>query len=627
MYIRFGKMKQIVIFGLSIISLFIQAGNYIVVTTADSGPGSLREAINTCNANGMSATINFNIPKNDPGFNSSEGVWKIVLMQSLPALIANNVIIDGSSQTLNQGNTNISGPEIMINGNKNSVENAFSIMNASAITIKGFIINEFLYGIQVYGNNAKFNRICGNYIGVNYNASASAGNYNAIGGVTIGERNITSGNMAYGIDVFGGGCQGNLIRGNYIGTDSSGSHAIPNTYGILFDDRSNNNLVGGTVPGSGNLISGNTAFGAYFYNNGTNTNFLVGNLIGTDATGHLAIPNESGVWIDGATFMNVIDSNIISGNHACGITIFASYTDNNLITRNKIGTDISGLNPLGNGLDGIRISQGPRYNLIGGTVSTANTIACNGKNGIAIEADGSDFNRISCNSIYKNKNLGIDLFPEGVTLNGQLTGNSGPNDNQYYPVIVSKTPMNETGKFLITGFMEGINPDSISIEIFKTDFNDAGIGQGKQFLGTIIPSGNGIWIDTLTLDPSDSIIATATFRVISAMFPTGYVGNTSEFTPMIKKNTGIIDLTFNSQGIIFPNPARSSDNIKMTSVINHFSSIDIIDLKGNTILSERFENNTVIIIPGNILTRGIYLCVFHYSGNSSSFVRKLIINN
>lgn len=86
---------------------------------------------------------------------------------------------------------------------------------------------------------------------------------------------------------------------------------------------------------------------------------MIGNRIGTDASGTKAIPNETGIHIDGGTFENLVDSNVVSGNLVAGITIFSILSDRNVITKNKIGTDISGSKPLGNGEDGIRIAFGP----------------------------------------------------------------------------------------------------------------------------------------------------------------------------------------------------------------------------------------------------------------------------
>jgi hypothetical protein len=393
---------------------------------------------------------------------------------------------------------------------------------------------------------------------------------------------------------------------------------VPNTYGILFDDRSNHNSV------IGNLISGNTAFGAYFYNNGTNTNTLSGNLIGTNSAGTKAIPNETGVHIDGASFGTIIDSNLISGNSANGITVFAAYTDINLITRNKIGTDITGTLPLGNSEDGIRISQGPKYNFIGGTPETANIIAFNGKNGVAVESDLSDYNRISCNSIYKNGNLGIDLYPEGITLNHPNNDGTGPNDNQNYPVILSKT-MISPGQFMITGNLDAPpQPDKFMVEIYIADFNTSGIAQGKTYLGTVHPMTNGYWSDTLSFSATDSIIATATKPVIYLGNSPYVHGNTSEFTPMIRNNASV-EIIPENQSFIYPNPVHSGERIHFSLNKNMHYSIEITDSFGRVIIHEVPLLDDFPELYLNQLKQGLYFCILRSDANQIPLVTKLLV--
>ena len=122
-------------------------------------------------------------------------------------------------------------------------------------------------GFNVVNSNS--NIIKGNYVGLNRMGNAAVRNYdgisiegtskyNLIGGYTAAERNYVSGNVAYGIPVFGTGCNFNIIIGNFVGTDITGTDSIPNTYGVLFDDGASYNLLGGRVSGAGNLLSGNS---------------------------------------------------------------------------------------------------------------------------------------------------------------------------------------------------------------------------------------------------------------------------------------------------------------------------------------------------------------------------------
>jgi titin len=440
-----------------------------VTTTRDAGLGSLREALNNVNRAGGPASIVFSIPKTDPGFDAAVGTWTITLLDTPPPLTASHVVIDGTPQgTLRKGG-NSPRPVIVLNGNGHTVEYALCLLNASHCTIRGMVIGEFIYGIQIYGKGSHHNVVAGNHLGIDATGSKAFGNYNGVelisgahdniigganpadgnlisgnehiglkisdahrnvvignrigldvtasravpnydgiciegrassnrvGGAATGERNIISGNVAYGVDLFGWGVTSNTVVGNFIGTDHAGLKAIPNTYGVLFDDRAHDNTVGGLAEGEGNLISGNTAFGAYCYNNGTRANVIRGNLIGTDITGRRALPNETGVHIDGGTVDNVVDRNVISGNIVAGITLFAVNTDRNRITRNRIGTAFDGVSPLGNGADGVRIAFGPKDNVIGGSDAEGNVIACNGH--LAIQIESAPGNRISGNTV------------------------------------------------------------------------------------------------------------------------------------------------------------------------------------------------------------------------------------
>src|SRR5207245_227706 len=118
---------------------------------------------------------------------------------------------------------------------------------------------------------------------------------------------------------------GNRIQGNYIGTDVSGTRALPNADGILAGA---GNLIGGTQPGARNLISGNRSSGITI--NGPSGNRIEGNYIGTDITGLLAVPNYVGVEI-AASEDNTIGGtatgagNLISGNTGPGISLFDNF--------------------------------------------------------------------------------------------------------------------------------------------------------------------------------------------------------------------------------------------------------------------------------------------------------------
>lgn len=382
-------------------------------------------------------------------------------------------------------------------------------------------------GIRI--SDANQNRVIGNLVGTDRTGMTAARNYdgiciegtssgNMIGGAQPGERNVFSGNVAYGVDLFGWGVTQNRVVGNFIGTDITGTRAVPNTYGVLFDDRSHHNLVGGTGPNEWNLISGNTAFGAYFYNNGTHSNSFQGNRIGTDVTGRYALPNETGVHIDGGTFDNTVDRNLISGNRVAGITLFSIKTDRNVITRNLIGTDIDGKLPLGNGADGIRIVFGSQNNTVGGSTPESNTIAYNGRAGIAIESPGSKRNRVWCNSIFGNAGLGIDIFPVGPNAAMRLSPADTPNAGMPAPRVQSVVA--GKGSMTISGTVPGDRSAGTTVHVYAGDRGPGGDVQGRTFIGSVATRDNGTWsLTPAVAGPLGAVAATATDRD----------GNTSEF--------------------------------------------------------------------------------------------------
>ncbi|MEI6123323.1 MAG: T9SS type A sorting domain-containing protein [Bacteroidota bacterium] len=647
-------MKRLCIIVLfNLIADFTWANNFVVTNTNDAGTGTLRAALTNANATpAASHTISFNIPTTDGAYNATTGVWTITPLSTMPYITRGNITIDGNTQTVAHGNTNPNGPEIMLKGS-GTVDFAFSVFNVSGIVINGFIISNFIYGIQVSGLLARNNTITGNYIGTNYNASDTLGNYigieilggpkhtliggstpalrnivsgnnhigirlansdsnvlignyvgvdrsgtialrnfdgisiegtskyNIIGSFSTTGRNLVSGNVAYGIPVFGAGCNNNTIIGNYIGTDISGSLAIPNTYGVLFDDGACYNILGGHQTGAANLISGNSGYGVFIYNNSTNSDTVLGNLIGTKANGTQALPNANGVVIDGMPKYHIVDSNVISGNLQQGMVIHATGTDYNVITRNRIGTDWSGLIAIPNQIDGIRIGEGPQHNLIGGAIAKGNSIANNGGNGITIMNNGDYYNKISANSIFNNAQLGIDLYPAGPTPNDAGDVDTGPNFGMNFPVITQAAYNSLSGNFTIAGTIDTPNPTTVTIELFKSDNDPSGYGQGERYLTSVTPdvSGNFNAVVVAGVWGGDRITATATDAN----------GNTSEFSASMVI-TGIQNnINPLSKIQIHPNPAK--DYLYLTiDNLNQEITISVVDILGQVV-------NNLRIIP------------------------------
>jgi hypothetical protein len=245
-----------------------------------------------------------------------------------------------------------------------------------------------------------------------------AGKYNTIGGTSAGARNIVSGNKVAGISIAGPAAN-TIIKGNYIGLNAQGTSAIPNNIGVEvlgWDSTFYHHSIGDTVPGARNVISGNTVSGIEA---GINVQATVsGNFIGTNAEGSAAIGNGlDGIHLLGSARAWTINSNLISGNGS-GITSqsvpsFHRESKQHKIYGNMIGTDVTGLLAIPNEHYGIFIAEGSSDNVIGSSLSEdreMNIIAYNKEHGIAIMKvqDGLPVrNTIRKNSIYENGKLGI----------------------------------------------------------------------------------------------------------------------------------------------------------------------------------------------------------------------------
>lgn len=338
-----------------------------------------------------------------------------------------------------------------------------------------------------------------------------------IGGTTDAERNIISGNLDYGLPLFGVGATANVVIGNYIGTDITGSNPVGNTYGVLCDDGSFSNRIGGPTPQERNIISGNVGYGVFLYNNGTSRNIIQNNYIGTDRTGLLALPNTAGIIIDGISYSNVIDSNIISGNRQSGIGINITGSDSNRIVRNRIGVNAAD-QPLPNGMDGIRISQGPVGTQIGGSPAEANVIAHNGACGVYITNPSCVHNRISCNSFHDNGSLAIDLYMPGVSANDAGDLDVGANNLLNFPVIQSVAYGQSS--HTVSGSLDTPNPSSVEIQLYLAATDHSAYGEGETYLCSVYPSPSGAWSTSVIGMPRDAYF---TALAIDAQ------GNTSEF--------------------------------------------------------------------------------------------------
>lgn len=272
-------------------------------------------------------------------------------------------------------------------------------------------------GILIIGQKSLSNKIYNSYIGVSADGVQALPNgqdgihlSNDVSEVEIGKPvepgtiggNLISGNIQNGIYI-GASSNLNVINGNLIGTNRLGSVAIENSMDGIWIDDSPQNIIG---QGTGfNLISGNGNNGISVFGHESSDNIFEGNRIGSNLSGKLAIANkEYGIKLF-RTKMNIIDSNLISGNKL-GIGVIECEDMNN-IKQNIIGLDVSGEEIIGNGT-GVQIYRSYNNRIGGSQTHEGNTISGNLSYGIEIK-ESSD-NELKGNFIGTNiKGSGIDF--------------------------------------------------------------------------------------------------------------------------------------------------------------------------------------------------------------------------
>jgi parallel beta-helix repeat protein len=387
-----NSMKRLFIFLISISSL-ASGATFTVTSNLDAGAGTLREAITLANGTVGIDNINFNFG----------APTTITLTSCLPAIV-DPVIIDGYTD----GASLPGAPSITVQAN---CINGFEFnAGSTGSTIKGLVI----YGCNrgIYLINSSNHTIQGNFIGTNSTGTAVApsiiswngieidqSSNNLIGGLVLGEQNLISGCNEQAIRIQGSSLN-NIIRGNLMGTNRTGTASIPNGQNAVFQiGASNGTLV------EFNLISGNGQR-AVFSDNCTNL-IVQSNLIGTNATGNAALGNGTfGLEIVGNSHNPSILNNVIGASTFHGIAINNCLRP--IIKGNKIGVGFDGTSVIGNSQHGIMVINCLRPTIGGALAGEGNIISNNSLFGIQA---------VLCDSLrIKGNRIGLDA--NGLTDRG-----------------------------------------------------------------------------------------------------------------------------------------------------------------------------------------------------------------
>ncbi len=492
-----------VIFAGAILMLVAQgvlAGQTFTVTnTNDSGTGSLRQAILGANANLGLDVIAFNIPAwgRQPG----PGPHTIQPLTPLPH-ITDPVIIDGYTQPGAAPAIDDTPATLLIELDGINViglhwDSGLNIDHAGNSTVRGLVINRFGdVGIHIQDQGG--NIIEGNYIGTDVTGTMNRGNFqggvriwnapnNTIGGTTPEARNVISGNNGYAVGILLLGATANKVQGNFIGTDVTGTADLGNSnHGVFIYEAASSNTIG-----PGNVIVGNGGVGIGIHGIGATENRILGNNIGTDVTGTISLGNfDHGVRIWDAP------NNTIGGT--------TPEARNVISGNNHMGVQILLASAKGNKVQG---------NYIGIAVNGTTPLG-NGDHGVEIREGASDNTIGPGNVISGNGGTGIEINGAGVTGN-QILGNFIGTDasrreslgNTYAGVRIISCTDNTLTDNTVSNNGYGIQLQSSSDnQIYNNNFIDntiqayATTGRRSNIFNLDKPIGGNYWSDWTSPD-------------------------------------------------------------------------------------------------------------------------------
>ncbi|MEW6130617.1 MAG: C25 family cysteine peptidase [Acidobacteriota bacterium] len=417
--------------------------------------------------------------------------------------------IEGSSASGTQIRGNYIGTSADGNADLGNNGGGIFINNAPNTIIGGLVLDQINERNVISGNNnaqiyitgslATGTQIKGNYVGLNATGDArvetsgiigiriESGN-NQIGGTGLSDGNVISGN-SIGISLNQAGASSNIVQGNRIGTDKTGTVDLGNSGDGIFILRGANNLIGGTTPEARNLISGNNASGITIAGDSANPaqgNLIQGNFIGTNAAGTASLgSNASGT---GILLNSVIDvtiggtapgaGNLISGNGnsfgSNGVHLAVGHPNSGLVVQgNLIGTNAAGTAVIGNAGSGILVSGfGSGVTIGGATAAARNLIVGNDQYGIQLNGAGGN--------VVKGNLIGTDVTGT-ANWHNNISGISVGSPNN---VIGGTSP----GEANLIAF-NGTNSNHVGVQILD------GGAIGNRVRGNSIYSNTGIGID------------------------------------------------------------------------------------------------------------------------------------
>jgi CSLREA domain-containing protein len=506
----------------------IVSGNFIGTTnTGMAALGNGSYGIHIAIGSGNIIGTNGNGTADDQEGNVISANGALIAYSGLEIEGNNNVVAGNFIGTIKDGTAALGnkGRGVYISGDANRVgTDSNGISDVDETNVISGNANEGIY------ITSAFNIIAGNRIGTDAAGTIALGNktdgisiapsghFNVIGinGVALPHatgRNVISANGAGGGNYANVHIEGdyNMVSGNYIGPNSTGSASLGNTlYGVQLSNGATGNIIGTNGDGSAdglerNLISGNGYAGVRIFE--AFDNMVAGNYIGTNAIGLSALPNAlnstnyGGVYISDGSTGNVIgtngdgsgdgsEGNVISGNDGHGVEVNGTGADSNVIAGNHIGTDKTGTAGLPNTGQGINIASGPIGTRVGTNVDgvsdalEANVISANGGSGVWILI--GDNTQIAGNFIGTDKTGTASLGNngDGVHLDGSNTGTTNNNDVGGSVEKMNVIAFNQQDGIEVMGY--SVYPLS-SAFTFNSIFDNEGLGINLGFVDSSFP--------------------------------------------------------------------------------------------------------------------------------------------
>lgn len=464
---------------------------------------------------------------------SPAGPQTITPLSALPT-ITDPLTIDGTTQPGFAGT-----PIIELNGSSTPPGTNGLLISAGSSTVRGLVINRFpgnsdAIEFQINGSNV----VEGNFLGTDLSGSVAQANgngvfingvpNNTIGGTTLSARNLISGNSGAGIRMLGVSSTGNVVQGNLIGTNAAGTADLGNgTNGV--DVSQAVAIIGGTVAGARNIISGNNNGGIAF--SATSGNLVQGNFIGTDVTGTVDLGNSfAGVLVTGGSA-----NNTFGGTTAAARNIVSGNNTHGFQIR-QVGTDgnlVQG-NFIGTQIDGTSPLGNTGVGVIVENLANNNSIggtASGAGNVVAFNGDdGIGVSSGTGNAIRSNSIFSNSGLGIDLGSNGVTLNDACDGDtgaNNLQNFPVILGSGHTATTITIEGTLNSALSTTFFLDFFANSSCDAlGYGEGASYLGTATVMTNGNCGATFIVT-FNAAVSTGQIITATATDPTG---NTSEFS-------------------------------------------------------------------------------------------------